>query len=216
MVVTYFIERSLSKRIRLLQQSNFDCTCLYDQRQADVCLESAVLLQLVQIFAAPEIRQPKMGFFQLLIACLVLALAPTWSFVISKSNNLFLNTITYVIESFSILRIWRTTGSTGTEHHHGCLRAIHTVRKKNSQPAVFDQSPLILHFNFRFNPTRPQILEHDNLELLQKSYFDPLLPTKIFAHGWNGSPMSAYSTRDGKSFFKRSESEIKLNLIKCI
>ena len=91
MVVTYFIERSLSKRIRLLQQSNLDFTCLYDQqqRQANVCLESAGLLQLVQIFAAPEIRQPKMGFFQLLIACLVLALAPTWSYVISKSNNLF-------------------------------------------------------------------------------------------------------------------------------
>jgi hypothetical protein len=143
MVVTYFIERSLSKRIRLLQQSNLDCTCLYDQRQADVCLESAVLLQLVQIFAAPEIRQPKMGFFQLLIACLVLALAPTWSYVISKSNNLFLNTITYVIESFSILRIWRTTGSTGTEHHHGCLRAIHTVRKK-----IVSQQCLISHLWF--------------------------------------------------------------------
>ncbi|XP_046645359.1 pancreatic lipase-related protein 3-like [Daphnia pulicaria] len=152
MVVTYFIERSLSKRIRLLQQSNLDCTCLYDQRQADVCLESAVLLQLVQIFAAPEIRQPKMGFFQLLIACLVLALAPTWSYVIKYEEPL-------------------------------------EAREPNITTVVFELfTP--------FNPTRPQILELDNLELLQKSYFDPSLPTKIFAHGWNGSPMSAYSTRD--------------------
>jgi hypothetical protein len=53
---------------------------------------------------------------------------------------------------------------------------------------------------FRSNPARPQILELDNLESLQQSSFDPSLPTKIFAHGWNSSPRSAYSSRDGKRF----------------
>lgn len=44
----------------------------------------------------------------------------------------------------------------------------------------------------------PQVLELDNLEALQQSNYNSSLPTKLFAHGWNASPASAYSTRDGK------------------
>ncbi|KAI9557515.1 hypothetical protein GHT06_017343 [Daphnia sinensis] len=57
-------------------------------------------------------------------------------------------------------------------------------------------STVVFELFTQFNPTMPQILELDNLERLQLSFFDPLLPTKIFAHGWNSGPLSAYSSRD--------------------
>jgi hypothetical protein len=109
-------------------------------------------------------------------------------------------------------RIWRALWSTGTGHQHGRLRIIYTVRNKELVcffkfcyvRCMLDMSLYLKSLCiFRFNPTQPQILELDNLESLQESFFDPSLPTKIFAHGWNGSPLSAYSTRDGKQFFQR-------------
>lgn len=57
---------------------------------------------------------------------------------------------------------------------------------------------LIVVSKLRSSPTQPQILELDNLPLLQQSFYDPSLPTKMFAHGLHDTPHAAYSTRDGK------------------
>lgn len=53
----------------------------------------------------------------------------------------------------------------------------------------------------RYDPQRPQILELGKLESLQTSDFNPKIPTKMFAHGWNANTGSAFSTRDGTNIF---------------
>ncbi len=60
-----------------------------------------------------------------------------------------------------------------------------------------------LHLFLRSHPLMATILELGNLEALQQSDFNPSLPTKIFAHGWNASPRSAYNSRDGKLTMKK-------------
>ena len=42
-----------------------------------------------------------------------------------------------------------------------------------------------------------QELKLGDLEALGNSSFDPSLPTKLFAHGWNADASSGYSTRTG-------------------
>lgn len=52
-------------------------------------------------------------------------------------------------------------------------------------------------FYNRRNPQIPQILELDDAALLAQSYFNSSLPTKMFAHGLNGSPSAGYASRNG-------------------
>jgi len=43
-----------------------------------------------------------------------------------------------------------------------------------------------------------QELKLGDVEALRNSNFDPSLPNKLFAHGWNADATSGYSTRTGK------------------
>ena len=53
------------------------------------------------------------------------------------------------------------------------------------------------HLPLRENRKEPQILQPGDATLLEQSYFNKSLPTKIDAHGFGGRPSSSYGARDG-------------------
>lgn len=67
----------------------------------------------------------------------------------------------------------------------------------NERDSFVNESTITYQLFTNLNPTDPHILRADDLEALQQSNFNPELPTKIFAHGWGGSPRDFYSSRDG-------------------
>ncbi|XP_045031572.1 inactive pancreatic lipase-related protein 1 [Daphnia magna] len=66
----------------------------------------------------------------------------------------------------------------------------------NAARAAPNVSTVVFELFTRFNPTQAQILELDNLQALEQSFYDPSLPTKFFAHGLHDGPGAAYSSRD--------------------
>ena len=43
-----------------------------------------------------------------------------------------------------------------------------------------------------------QILQVGNVSLLDRSYYNKNLPTKVFAHGWVGFPDQGYGSKTGE------------------
>ena len=56
-----------------------------------------------------------------------------------------------------------------------------------------------MRFLFSSNPTRAQVLYLYDDSVLEASFYNHSLPTKMIAHGHYGSPAVAYSARDGMS-----------------
>merc|ERR1712137_156269 len=59
-----------------------------------------------------------------------------------------------------------------------------------------DASDIVFELFTRQNPTEPQLLKLDDPKGVLASNFDPNLPTRFFAHGWNADANSGYSTRN--------------------
>nr|QJE50405.1 pancreatic lipase-related protein [Diaphanosoma celebensis] len=57
-------------------------------------------------------------------------------------------------------------------------------------------SDIFFELYTRKNPYDAQVLKLGDVDALRNSSFDPTLPVKLFAHGWNADASSGYSTRD--------------------